>query len=74
VITLTTNIGAAIREFREQRNYSQNAFSEKIGISQPTLSDIEAGKNNPSISTLIKIATTFGVSVDTFLGIEKAVI
>jgi transcriptional regulator with XRE-family HTH domain len=34
---------------------NQKEFSEKLGISQGTLSDIESGKCNPSFETLLSL-------------------
>ncbi|MCH5239363.1 MAG: helix-turn-helix transcriptional regulator [Muribaculaceae bacterium] len=40
-----------------------NQLAEKIGIQQPSMSGIVNGKIKPSLDTLEKIASTFGVSI-----------
>lgn len=57
-------IGARIRELREVRHYTREAFADKIGISSKFLYEIEAGKKNFSAETLCKIAQELSVSCD----------
>lgn len=59
------------RRFKEARQLKKMKLTETaelIGVSQPTLSSWEAGRNDPSCETLIKMAELYGVSVDYLLG------
>ena len=59
------------RRFKEARQLKKMKLTdtaELIGVSQPTLSSWEAGRNDPSCETLIKMAELYGVSVDYLLG------
>lgn len=57
-------MGERIKTLRKSIDISQREFSKRINISQGSLSDIEKGRNKPSIETLISISTMFNVSLD----------
>lgn len=50
-----------IRELRKRRGVQQKELSIAIGVSQPTVSDWEKNKNDPSGENLKKLAEFFGV-------------
>lgn len=49
-------LGKRIAELRQKRNLSQTELASKIGVSQSTIAQIETGRNDPSVTTLRKIA------------------
>ncbi|MEY9891082.1 transcriptional regulator with XRE-family HTH domain [Catenulispora sp. MAP5-51] len=49
-------IGAQIRRRREQRGMSSAELARRAGLSKATLSQLEAGKGNPTIETLDALA------------------
>ncbi|HTV33332.1 MAG TPA: helix-turn-helix transcriptional regulator [Methylocella sp.] len=53
-----------IRVWREHRGLSLSALAEQTGISQPFLSQIEAGKREGTLSTLAKIAAALSLTID----------
>ena len=50
-----------IRELRKKKGVQQKELSIAIGVSQPTVSDWEKNKKDPSGETLKKLAEFFGV-------------
>jgi transcriptional regulator with XRE-family HTH domain len=60
-------IGENVRRLRKIHNLNQIEFSRLIGVSQGSLSDIEAGKSKPAIKTVISIHTKFGCSLEWLL-------
>lgn len=60
-------IGESIRRFRKQRNMTQKQLAELIGGDQKFISKIEIGKARPGLSTYLRIANAFQVSIDRFL-------
>ena len=58
-----------VKQLRESRGMQQKEFALRIGVSQPTVSDWEHGKKDPSGDRLIKIAELFGISTLEVLGI-----
>jgi len=56
--------GENIRKIRKQKDLSINNLSEKSGVAQGYLSDLENNKlSNPTLETLNKIALALGVSL-----------
>lgn len=55
--------GFAIREFRELRRWSTTALAKQIGISQPTLSNIELERRPASEDVLAAIADELNIDV-----------
>lgn len=50
---------------------NQVEFSNLIGISQATLSELEQDKYKPSIDTILAITSQFTVSLEWFLGYSQ---
>ncbi len=62
------SLGQKLRHMRTMRGLSMNKLADMAGVSQPTISLIESGKNtNVTKETLEKLATALKVSVDYFL-------
>jgi transcriptional regulator with XRE-family HTH domain len=62
------DLGARIRQARDERGWSQNELASRAAIKQPTLQRIEAGlRLDPSIRTIAAIASALDLSVDTLL-------
>ena len=53
-----------IRSFRNYRGMSVSALADAAGISQPYLSEIEAGKKTGSVDVLKRIANVLKVDLD----------
>ncbi|EUB95419.1 helix-turn-helix domain protein [Rhizobium sp. CF080] len=53
-----------IRTFRAYRKMTVSQLAEAAGISQPYLSEIEAGKKNGSVDVLKRIAAVLKVDLD----------
>lgn len=48
--------GQAVRELREERGTSQEAFALRCGIDRSHYGGMERGERNPSLTTVYKIA------------------
>lgn len=55
-------MNARIKEIREEHGLSQRAFAKEIGISGPSVANIETGSRNPSEQTIRMICSTFNVN------------
>ncbi|WP_257266458.1 helix-turn-helix domain-containing protein [Endozoicomonas sp. ONNA2] len=53
-----------VKVWREYRGMSQKALSEKTGISEAMISQIESGKKQGSLKTNAKIAQALNLTVD----------
>lgn len=60
------DISKIIKSNREKQNMSINLLAKKAGISQSSLSRIEAGINSPTFEVLERIVTALGLSLSNF--------
>ena len=61
-------IGAKIKQLRSQRNISQIALAQQLGVSKSVISSYENSVHLPPYDVLIKMARIFDVSTDYLLG------
>lgn len=54
-------VGENVARIRRDRSLTQEALSERSGLSQQYISDLERGKRNPTVVTLYEIATALNV-------------
>jgi len=60
-----TNLARKMKQLREKLDLSQEKLARLADVSNNTIINIEAGKqDNPTIDTLKKIAKALGVSVE----------
>ena len=64
-------VGAKIRETREQKAISRKALSDLSGVSQRYLAQMESGAGNVSILLLHKVAVALGRTPSSLLSQEK---
>ena len=58
-----------VKEFRNQKGWSQQKLAEKTELSFNTITKIEQGVgNSPTLKTLLKLADAFGVALDDLVG------
>lgn len=67
----SSGIGGRIRFMRKQRGMTLDQLAETTGLTKSYLSKIERGISVPSISTALKVAASFEVSVGQLLGEEQ---
>jgi transcriptional regulator with XRE-family HTH domain len=60
-------LGAKIRQERENMKMSQEAISEKVGLSESFYGHIERGDRTLSVDSLVKIARYLNLSLDYLL-------
>lgn len=70
-IEIRQKIGRTISEMRKARGISQQKICEYSGLSQKYISDIENGKRNLGIDTIVMLSNFFNISIgDFFLEVE----
>ena len=57
------DIGTHIKELRKEKKMTQFELAAAAEISRSYLADVEAGRYNPSLETLSKLAQALGVEV-----------
>lgn len=58
------SLGERIREIRKDNELTQKEFADKISVSRPFVSRIEADKEKPSESIIKLISATFGIELN----------
>ena len=53
-----------IEEIRKEKGVRQEDFAKELGVSRQTISSLETGRYNPSISLAFKIARYFGMTIE----------
>lgn len=64
-------VGQNIKRERENAGYTQERFSELIGIGPKSLSAIERGTVGVSLSLLLRITRLLGITTDSILLAEQ---
>lgn len=57
-------LGQAIRDNRKRLNMTQAELAARLGVSQETIANYEAGRRDPSIDIVAAMAHVFGLAVD----------
>ena len=65
--TLVRTFGAAVRELREARAWSQEQLAEHAGLNRSYVGEIERGSAIASIVTVDKLACALGVPISGLL-------
>ena len=69
---MSIQLGIKLADLRKRNGYSQEALSEKMGVSRQAVSKWERGESTPDTDTLIELARLYSVSLDTLVGNENA--
>ncbi|MDX8338782.1 helix-turn-helix transcriptional regulator [Draconibacterium sp. IB214405] len=67
---LQQKIGNRIRELRESKGISQQNLAAICNFEKANLSRLEAGRTNPTISTLYKISQALEITITELVDVE----
>lgn len=65
------SFGERLAIFRKQKGLTQTELAEKVGITQPLISDYERGRLQMSADIAVRFALALKVSCDELLGVTK---
>lgn len=65
-------LNESIRKLRREKGMTQAELAKKMHLKQYNISDYEIGRIEPNVSTLIRLADVFGVSMDELFGKDIA--
>ncbi|MEX2564279.1 MAG: helix-turn-helix transcriptional regulator [Candidatus Paceibacterota bacterium] len=60
--TPSIKLGKSIKRIRQQKKMSQGDICRLLSLDRAYISNVEAGKANPTLATIEKIAKALGVS------------
>ncbi|HEY4195453.1 MAG TPA: helix-turn-helix transcriptional regulator [Mucilaginibacter sp.] len=69
--TIQNSLCKKIRYLRQQRNWSQEELARRIGISAPSVSKIEAGVTDITVSGIKQIAVAYELSIAELLSMPE---
>lgn len=61
---MQSNFSHNLKAIREQAGIKIKHISDETGLCRETIYDYESGKRVPTLTSLVKIAKFFGVSLD----------
>ena len=70
ITQLQQKIGNRIRDLRESKGISQQNLAAICNFEKANLSRIEAGRTNPTISTLYKISQALDITIAEIVDVE----
>ena len=62
--SISSKLGQNLKNIRTKKDISQGDISRKLNMDRGSISSIENGKKNPTLSTLEKIARALDVGID----------
>ncbi len=60
------------RHRRQLDGMTQQELADRVGVTRQTILSIERGRYNPSVGLALRLAETFGVTVEALFEIEAA--
>lgn len=69
---LVATFGARLVALREKSAITQLELSEKLRISRAQIANLERGRGDPSVDTLLRCAEVFACSTDYLLGLSPS--
>jgi len=64
---INKQIGERLKEFREKKGLNQEETAFQAGIDYSYYNQLENGKRNPSIKTLLQICEVLGIDIKDLL-------
>ena len=63
--------GKFLKELRREKGWTQSEFSEKLGVSEKTVSKWETGRGLPEVSLMLPVCECLGITVNELLCGER---
>jgi len=67
-------INEKIKQYRKEQKWTQKELSEKLNVSDKTISSWETGRTYPDLDSLIEVADLFEISLDELIRGDKKMI
>ncbi|HFK5574949.1 hypothetical protein BAS06_02960 [Elizabethkingia miricola] len=61
------NLGSNISSIRTKKGLNQEDLANQLGLSRPSIANIEKGKQKPSIFTLVQISKHLDIKIEELL-------
>jgi transcriptional regulator with XRE-family HTH domain len=67
-MTQRDRMAARIQKARRARGWSQEELARRAGVTRPYLARLETGRQDPRVSTIVKLARALRVPVGRLVG------
>jgi ribosome-binding protein aMBF1 (putative translation factor) len=71
-LALAREIAHAVIAYRQANNMSQRKLADHMGVSQPLLARLESAEHQPTLETLVRLATATGLQFNLTITSEGA--
>lgn len=61
---------SAMKQKMQEKNMSQHALADAVGVAQPMIAQVLKGYKQPSLSLAVRIANVLGCSLDELVECE----
>lgn len=68
---IEASLAVRLQTLREKKGVTQGEVASVAGISRTQIANLERGRGEPSISSLVRLASYFHVTTDYLLGISE---
>ena len=72
--TTATHLARNLVSLRRTRSLTQDGLAKSAGVPRSTIANLESGEGNPSLSVLVKVASSLGVPIDELLASPRALV
>ena len=62
--TSTREVGSRLRDVRRRARLSQREVAQAAGVQRPWLVQLEAGRGNPTLSSLLAVMEVLGLTLE----------
>jgi len=66
------NLARNLISLRQVRSMTQQSLAKAAGVPRSTISNLESGQGNPSLTVLVKVAGALGAALDELLSVPRA--
>ena len=67
-VVMTTELNEALKQLRIQAGLTQKQVADMLSLDRSSYSYYETGKSLPTVTSLKRLSTLYGVSMDTMMG------
>lgn len=67
---LGIKLAQRLKELRDSKNLTQKVLADQLGISRQSYSKYELGKCEPDITSLIRLASFYSISLESLLDVD----
>ena len=72
--SVAEQVALLLTSYRVEHGLTQTGLAELLGMHQPAIARLEAGSNEPSLTTLARLSSALGISLDVPIAPDSVVL